>query len=51
MEPPFDHMKHSVPPGLDEVLETVTRTRRGNTIDPEVRNPALQDGEGSFSKI
>ncbi len=47
--PAFKHSEHSVPPGPDEILETITPTRRGNTLDPEVRNPALQGGEGSYT--
>ncbi|MFZ8788117.1 MAG: hypothetical protein ACO2OZ_00415 [Acidilobaceae archaeon] len=46
--PAFECSEHRVPPGLDEMLlETITPTRRGNTLDPEVRNPALKGGEGS----
>jgi hypothetical protein len=40
-------LEHSVPPSPDEILETITPTRRGNTLDPEVRNPALQRRGGS----
>ena len=43
MNPAFEHSEHNVPPDLDEMmLETITPTRRGNTLDPEVRNPALK---------
>jgi hypothetical protein len=48
LSPAFEHPEHNVPPSPDEmILETITPTRRGNTLDPEVRNPALQGGEGS----
>jgi DNA-directed RNA polymerase specialized sigma24 family protein len=40
-------LEHSVPLSPDEMLETITPTRRGNTLDPEVRNPALQRRGGS----
>jgi len=41
VSPAFENTEHSVPPGLDEMmLETITPARRGNTLDPEVRNPA-----------
>jgi hypothetical protein len=43
LNPAFEHSEHNVPPDLDEMmLETITPTRRGNTLDPEVRNPALK---------
>jgi len=29
-------------PSPDEMFKTITPVRRGNTLDPEVRNPALQ---------
>jgi hypothetical protein len=32
-------LEHSVPPGPDEMLETITPTRRGNILDPEVWKP------------
>jgi hypothetical protein len=38
--PAFEHSENNVLPGLDEMLETITPARRGNTLDPEVRNPA-----------
>ncbi len=44
--PAFKHSEHSVPPSPDEMFETITPTRRGNTLDPEVRNPALQGRGG-----
>jgi len=47
VNPAFEHTENNVPPGPDEMLETITPTRRGNTLDPEVRNPAPQGGEGS----
>ena len=40
--PAFEHSENRVPPGLDEMLETITPHQRGNTLDPEVRNPALK---------
>jgi hypothetical protein len=47
LNPAFKHSEHRIPPGLDEmILETITPTRRGNTLDPEVRNPALQGRGG-----
>jgi hypothetical protein len=46
--PAFKHSEHRVPPGPDEMLETITPTRRGNTLDPEVRNPPFKGGEGSY---
>ncbi len=49
LNPAFEHTEHNVPPSPDEIiLETITPTRRGNTLDPEVRNPALKGGEGSW---
>jgi hypothetical protein len=45
-KPAFEYTEHSVPPGPDEMLEIITPTRRGNTLDPEVRNPALQGRGG-----
>jgi len=51
LNPAFKHSGHRVPPGLDEMmLETITPARRGNTLDPEVRNPALQ-GRGGVINI
>jgi hypothetical protein len=48
--PAFEHPENNVPPGPDEMLlETITPHQRGNTLDPEVRNPALKGGEGSRS--
>jgi predicted nucleic acid-binding protein len=47
--PDFEHPEHNVPPGPDEMLETITPTRRGNTLDPEVRNPALKGRGGVIS--
>jgi hypothetical protein len=44
--PALEHPEHSVPPSPDEMFETITPTRRGNTLDPEVRNPALQGRGG-----
>jgi hypothetical protein len=44
--PAFEHPEHNVPPSPDEMLETITPTRRGNTLDPEVRNSALQGRGG-----
>jgi hypothetical protein len=36
-------LEYNLLPGLDEmILETITPTRRGNTLDSEVRNPAFQ---------
>jgi uncharacterized protein YoaH (UPF0181 family) len=32
-------LEHNVPPSPDEMRETITPTRRGNTLDPEVRKP------------
>jgi hypothetical protein len=47
--PAFEHTEHNVPPSPDEmILETITPHQRGNTLDPEVRNSALQGGEGSW---
>jgi hypothetical protein len=47
ISPAFENTEHSVPPGPDEmILETITPARRGNTLDPEVRNPALQGRGG-----
>jgi hypothetical protein len=41
--PAFEHLENNVPPSPDEmILETITPTQRGNTLDPEVRNSALQ---------
>jgi hypothetical protein len=45
-EPRLQALESNVPPGPDEILETITPTRRGNTLDPEVRNPALQGRGG-----
>ncbi len=45
-KPAFEYTEHRVPPGPDEALEIITPTRRGNTLDPEVRNPALQGRGG-----
>ena len=42
MNPAFEHTENNVPPSPDEMFETITPTRRGNTLDPEVRNPALK---------
>jgi hypothetical protein len=44
--PAFKHSEHSVPPSPDEMFETITPTRRANTLDPEVRNPALKGRGG-----
>jgi hypothetical protein len=44
--PAFEHPEHNVPPSPDEMLETITPARRGNTLDPEVRNPALKERGG-----
>jgi len=47
LNPAFEYSEHNVPPGPDEmILETITPARRGNTLDPEVRNPALQGRGG-----
>ena len=47
MSPAFEYSEHNVPPSPDEIiLETITPARRGNTLDPEVRNPALQGRGG-----
>jgi hypothetical protein len=46
--PALEHPEHRVPPGPDEMCETITPTRRGNTLDPEVRNPPFKGGEGSY---
>jgi hypothetical protein len=51
VSPAFEYSEHNVPPGLDEMmLETITPARRANTLDPEVRNPALQ-GRGGVIHI
>jgi len=42
LNPAFEHSENRVPLGLDEMLETITPHQRGNTLDPEVRNPALK---------
>jgi hypothetical protein len=47
--PAFKHSEHSVPPSPDEMFETITPTRRANTLDPEVRNPALKGRGGVIS--
>ncbi len=50
--PAFEYSEHNVPPGPDEMLlETITPTQRGNTLDPEVRNPALQGRGGVIDTI
>jgi len=48
--PAFEHLEHNVPPSPDEIiLETITPHQRGNTQDPEVRNPApSRAGRGHF---
>jgi len=48
--PAFEHPENNVPPGLDEMCETITPHQRGNTRDPEVRNPALL-GRGGVINI
>jgi len=35
-------LEYNLLPGLDEMFETITPSARGNTLDPEVRNPAFQ---------
>jgi hypothetical protein len=47
--PAFKHSEHSVPPSPDEMFKTITPTRRGNTLDPEIRNSALQGRGGVMS--
>jgi len=49
LNPAFEHSENNVPPSPDEMCETITPTRRGNTLDPEVRNPALQGRGGVIS--
>jgi hypothetical protein len=44
--PALEHSEHNVPPSPDEMFETITPTRRANTLDPEVRNPALKGRGG-----
>jgi len=40
---PKPALEYNLLPGLDEmILETITPSARGNTLDPEVRNPAFQ---------
>ncbi len=39
--PALEHPEHNVPLSPDEMCETITPTQRGNTLDPEIRNPAL----------
>jgi hypothetical protein len=46
LNPAFERPEYSVPLGPDEILETITPTWRGNTLDPEVRNPALKERGG-----
>ena len=48
LNPAFEHTKHNVPPSPDEMFKTITPHQRGNTLGPEVRNPALQGREGSY---
>jgi len=50
VSPAFENTEHNVPPGPDEMCEIITPARRGNTLDPEVRNPALQ-GRGGVMHI
>ena len=42
LNPAFEYSENNVPPGLDEMLEIIILHRRGDTLDPEVQNPALQ---------
>jgi hypothetical protein len=44
--PALEYPENNVPPGPDEMLETITPHQRGNTLDPEVRNPAFRAGRG-----
>ena len=44
--PALEYPESNVPPGPDEMLETITPHQRGNTLDPEVRNPAFRAGRG-----
>jgi len=40
---PKPALEYNLLPGLDEmILETIIPSARGNTLDPEVRNPAFQ---------
>jgi len=47
----FGYSENRVPPGPDEMFETITPTRRGNTLDPEVRNPALKGRGGVITRF
>jgi hypothetical protein len=43
---PKPALEYNLLPGLDEmILETIIPSARGNTLDPEVRNPAFQRRE------
>jgi len=44
--PALEYPENNVPPGPDEMFKTITPVRRGNTLDPEVRNPAFRAGRG-----
>ena len=48
--PALEYPENNVPPGPDEMLETITPHQRGNTLDPEVRNPApSRAGRGHYN--
>jgi hypothetical protein len=45
-------LEYNLLPGLDEmILETITPSARGNTLDPEVRNPALKEQGGVITSF
>jgi hypothetical protein len=45
-------LEYNLLPGLDEmILETITPSARGNTLDPEVRNPTLKEQGGVITSF
>jgi len=46
--PAFECSENNVPPGPDEMLETITPPGGVTPLDPEVRNPPFKGGEGSY---
>jgi hypothetical protein len=49
---PKPALEYNLLPGLDEmILETITPSTRGNTLDPEVRNPALKERGGVITSF